>query len=62
VDGPFKIETKPQIIAARVTPPEVPAAGEKQARPEIWVIVVVIVFAAIVMVWLAARGKKQQSE
>ena len=64
VDGPFKIETKPHTIAAKVIPPEeVPTVETKKlVAPGIWVVVAVIVFIAIVIVGLAARGKKQQPE
>jgi hypothetical protein len=45
------------MIAAIVTPPEAPAVGEKQARPEIWRIVVVIMFVVGVVVGLIVRRK-----
>jgi hypothetical protein len=52
------------MITAMVTPPqEGPTAETKKLVAQgIWVVVAVIVFTAIVMVWLAARGKKQQPE
>jgi len=52
------------MITAMVTPPqEAPTAETKKlVAPRTWVVVAVIVFAAIVVVGLAARGKKQQPE
>jgi hypothetical protein len=64
VAGPFKVESAPHTIAAKVIPPEeVPTVETKKlVAPGIWVAVVVIVFVVIVIAGLAARGKKQQPE
>jgi carbohydrate-binding DOMON domain-containing protein len=60
IGGPFKVETTPHTIAAKVTVPEEvgPIATEtKPARPTVWIAVAVAVVIVILAVGLAAKRK-----
>lgn len=61
IGGPFKIETSPHIIAAKViVTEEAPAVATEaevkpSARPTIWIAVAVAVVIVILAVGLAAK-------
>jgi hypothetical protein len=62
IGGPFKVETKPHTIAAKIIPPEeVPtAAAEKMNRIKIAVGLAVVI-TVIVIAGLAKRKKTAQA-